>query len=412
MNDTRNIYIVGAGISGLIAAIELEKAGYTPTILEKSDSVGGRVKTVKYQGLRLDIGFQVMLSAYPKVQEYLDLEPLELNYLKSGAQIYAGGKVYRIGDPLRDLSMLWPTLTAGIGSVADKLKILRLNTFLKKKSIDEIFATPEKSTLVYLQDFGFSEKIISNFFRPFFAGIFLEPDLTTSSRMFEFVFKMFGEGFATIPKNGIGAISDQLASKLSRTTFRFNTEVEQIEPNEITLANGEKIAHSGVIVSSDASALVRNLRGQDVQWKSCKNLYFEISSSNIPSLTIALVADDQRLINNLYGYVDSATGRKILSVTVLENRGLSEKELVEGVSEEITTYCGCSQLKFIHSFDIPKALPNITHLKMSDEPSSSQLAENIYLAGDYLYNGSLNAAMESGKTAAQGLIEKKSGVMT
>lgn len=411
MDNNINVYIVGAGVSGLIAAIELEKAGYSPTILEKSNGVGGRVKTELHDGLRLDVGFQVMLSAYPKVQEYLDFEQLELSYLQSGAQIYAGGKVHRIGDPLRDFSMIWPTLTAGIGSVGDKLKILRLNTFLKKKSIDEIFATPEKSTLVYLQDFGFSEKIISNFFRPFFAGIFLEPDLTTSSRMFEFVFKMFGEGFATIPKNGIGAISDQLASKLSRTTFRFNTEVEQIEPNEITLTNGEKIAHSGVIVSSEASALVRNLRGQHVQWKSCKNLYFEISSSNIPALTIALVADDKRLINNLYGYVDSVTGRNILSVTVLDDRGLSEEKLVEAVSEEITNYCRCSQLKFIHSFDISRALPNIDHLKMSDEPSSSQLTEHIFLAGDYLYNGSLNAAMESGKIAAQGLIEKNSGVM-
>lgn len=412
MDNQQNVYIIGAGISGLIAALELESAGYSPTILEKSSTVGGRVKTELHDGLGLDIGFQVMLSAYPMVQKYLDLEQLELSYLKSGAQIYAAGKVFRIGDPLRDFSMLWPTLTAGIGSIGDKLKILKLNISLKKKSIEEIFTSPEKSTLAYLQDFGFSEKIISCFFRPFFAGIFLEPELATSSRMFEFVFKMFGEGYATIPKEGIGAVSNQLASKLSRTIFRFNTEVEQIEPNEITLANGEKLAHNGVIVSSEASALVRNLSGQNVQWKSCKNLYFEISSSNIPALTIALVADDKRLINNLYGYADSATGRNILSVTVLEDRGLSEADLIGKVSEEITNYCGCSELKFIHAFDIPKALPNITHLKMSDEPSSSQLTEHIFLAGDYLYNGSLNAAMESGKIAAQGLIEKASGLMS
>ena len=40
-----NPVIIGAGISGLVAAIELEKAGFTPLILEATDCVGGRVKS-------------------------------------------------------------------------------------------------------------------------------------------------------------------------------------------------------------------------------------------------------------------------------------------------------------------------------------------------------------------------------
>ena len=35
-----------------------------------------------------------------------------------------------------------------------------------------------------------------------------------------------------------------------------------------------------------------------------------------------------------------------------------------------------------------------------------QLSENIFLAGDTLLNGSLNAAMESGQLAAKALIEQ------
>ncbi|NNC62688.1 MAG: NAD(P)-binding protein [Eudoraea sp.] len=35
-----NIYIIGAGISGLIAALNLEKVGFSPVIYEASNSSG------------------------------------------------------------------------------------------------------------------------------------------------------------------------------------------------------------------------------------------------------------------------------------------------------------------------------------------------------------------------------------
>ncbi|NQX93147.1 MAG: NAD(P)-binding protein, partial [Flavobacteriales bacterium] len=40
MTDTKTIYIIGAGVSGLIAAYELEQAGYSPIILEISGEAG------------------------------------------------------------------------------------------------------------------------------------------------------------------------------------------------------------------------------------------------------------------------------------------------------------------------------------------------------------------------------------
>ena len=39
------IHIIGAGVSGLIAARVLENHGFSPVIIEATDRVGGRVKT-------------------------------------------------------------------------------------------------------------------------------------------------------------------------------------------------------------------------------------------------------------------------------------------------------------------------------------------------------------------------------
>lgn len=410
MDSNKTIYIIGAGISGLIAAYELEQAGYSPVVLEKADAVGGRVRTVEKNGYHLDLGFQVLLSAYPLANKYLDFDALRLRRLESGSQIYVDGKRFLIGDALRNIRLLAPTLLADIGSLTDKVKVLALNRRLKKKSLDAIFDSPETSTLEYLRSQGFSEKIIDRFFRPFFSGIFLEPELRTSSRMFEFVYKMFGEGYATIPEQGIGAISKQLKEKLKTTQFQFGQEVKQVTNEHITLGNGQELIHNGVIITANASALVSNMNDQAVEWKSCTCLYFEVERTNIPEGTIALVADKGKLSNNLYAYKD-ASGKQLLSVTTLKHTGKTNEELTQAIEAEVKEYCGIQRIQHIANFKISEALPDLTHLKMTTSPSESQLTDHIFLAGDVLFNGSLNAAMESGRLAALGLLEKKSGIM-
>ena len=121
------IHIIGAGLSGLIAARVLENHGYYPVAIEATDRVGGRVKTDIIDGYQLDHGFQVLLTAYPAVQKYLDYEALDLQPFLPGASIFKANKQKIIGDPLRNLPLLFPTLLSGIGSVSDKLKILKLN---------------------------------------------------------------------------------------------------------------------------------------------------------------------------------------------------------------------------------------------------------------------------------------------
>ncbi len=407
--EKKKSYIIGGGVSGLVAAQVLENHGFEPTIIESTDRVGGRVKTDRLNGYQLDHGFQVLLTSYPMAQKYLDLEALDLQRFLPGATIFRKGKERVIGDPLREFSLLLPTMFSGIGSFSDKIKILKLTNLLKKKSVQEIFDEKETSTREYLKNFGFSESIISDFFAPFFSGIFLETSLATSSRMFEFVYKMFGEGDAAIPKAGMEAIPAQLKQNLKQTTYKFNARVKEVKNGEIILENGEIILSDSTIVATDPSGLISNLSSQSIPWKSCVTLYFEADTKRIKQPLIGLVSEKEALINNIFYHTsvktESKGDKELLSVTVINPKGKSGEELIKQVENELESYCGISQVHYLAHYDIPLALPNLTNIHYEMMPSETQLTSSIFLAGDTQLNGSLNAAMIAGERAALAVVE-------
>jgi len=402
-----NPIIIGAGISGLVAAIELEKAGLSPIILEATDRVGGRVKTDEIKGYSIDHGFQVLLTEYPEAKKYLDYDKLDLVRFSPGSVIYQKGKPLKIGDPMRKKTFLWSTIAANIGSLSDKMKILKLSNRLKKRSISEIFESSEKSTLNYLQDFGFSERMIYNFFQPFFAGIYLEENLDTSSRMFEFVYKMFSTGDAAIPRAGMQAIPEQLASQLSKTTIRFNTEVSGLRDKTIVLTSGEELQADQIIIATDAGSFLPN-KTEKNNWKSCYTIYLETDKSVLNETIIALVPNKNLWVNNFHFLDDvfGTKGKSIISVTVVKDFTGTEKELVTQVKNELAEHCHIKTGEVVKLYHIKKALPNICNLCYEPSAADVTLADGIYTCGDHLTNGSLNAAMASGRVAAEQVIKR------
>jgi protoporphyrinogen oxidase len=403
------IHIIGAGISGLIAAQILENHGYHPIIIEASSTAGGRVKSDIVNGYTLDHGFQVLLTSYPAAKKYLNYKALDLQKLLPGATLFKNGKAQTIGDPLRSLSLLFPTLLSTVGTIADKIKILKLNALLKKKKNTLIFQTEEKTTLQYLKDFGFSDEIITDFFKPFFSGIFLETELETSSRMFEFVYKMFGNGLAVIPKEGMQAIPNQLKNNLINTHFKFNSPVKEVKDRQIILEDKSILESNITIIATDASALISNLKNQGTDWKSCDTLYFETKKSVINKPLIGLISDENMLVNNIFYHTSVATLNKtkkeLLSVTVVKRHQLNEKDLIDKVVEELHSKCGISDISFLKRYQIKKALPKLTNLQYEISSTETKLKSSIFLAGDQLLNASLNAAMIAGERAAMGVIQ-------
>lgn len=408
--DDKKIVIIGAGIAGLVAALELEKKGYSPMVIEASDRVGGRVKTDYENGFQFDYGFQVLLTAYPEVRNYLDLDDLNLSYFNPGALIYDGKKKFKFADPLRQPSSLLAAIFSPVGSLSDKLKLWRLANQLKRKSITEIFASSSNTTSEYLRAFGFSDRIIRNFFRPFFSGIFLEKDLNTSSRLFEFIFKMFSEGYAAIPEKGMQDIPNQLYSKLARTEFLFDTKVENILQGEIETSNGNYICDA-VILTAEPSKILEAYESTPVEFKSTVNLYFSTSAKNGEGY-IGLSTTANSLINNIAVLSDVASayaseGNSLISVSIVGKSDLNEDELVATARYELASIFkyNASDLKYLKSYFVELALPIVNEPVMELKESQIRHRKGVYLGGDFLLGGSLNGAMVAGRQCAETVIK-------
>lgn len=414
MKKATDVLIIGAGLAGLTAAKVLKSAGVGVKILEASDGIGGRVRTDHIDDFLLDRGFQVLLTAYPEARNLLDYERLDLKVFDPGALILGPSGKYEIGDPLRRPFSLFKTLLSPAGTLGDKLRMLRLKLKISGKSIDEIFAAPETSTLTYLEQQGFSEQIISRFFKPFMTGIFLETELATSSRMFEFVFKMFSEGDAAIPAKGMGMIPAQLAEGLSDDELILNEKVLGIEQDHVTTISGRKYFSSLVLIATNELDLPQPFQKPVKAWHEVVSIYFTAKKPPFIKPLIALNSAKPGLVNNIavmnvLSKDYSKNGDALISVSVITDVSrLSDDQLQEKVIMEMMEwYPDAANWQHLKTYHIKYALPADRHV--SNEPHTVKMHKTCYICGDHLANGSINAAMKSGRLAAEEIIKTIKG---
>ena len=130
----------------------------------------------------------------------------------------------------------------------DKLRVALLRFRALGSTDEEIVSRPDMEAQALLRQLGFSKKMLDGFFRAFYGGIFLERELRTSSRMFEFTFKMFSQGSATLPARGMGAIPLQLAKRLPPQTIRINSP----SPLPTELPSSSRTARKSLVAGSSS----------------------------------------------------------------------------------------------------------------------------------------------------------------
>jgi len=96
------IGIIGAGLTGLTAALELAKAGHQVTVCEQAPEPGGLAGTFPYADSRLEVFYHHIFTT--------DLESIDLiremglqdrlAWRETPMGIYQGGKLRRFASPL------------------------------------------------------------------------------------------------------------------------------------------------------------------------------------------------------------------------------------------------------------------------------------------------------------------------
>ncbi len=428
-----DVAILGAGLAGLSCAVRLETAGLSVLLLEADDAPGGRVRTDEQNGFRLDRGFQILLTAYPEVDRLLDTKMLRLRQFAPGALVRQGGKFHRFVDPFRDsMGAALGLLFDPVVNLGDKLRIAKLRAHVNRGSIPELFAREETTTRDFLKEFGFSERMVARFFEPFLGGIFLERELVTSSRYFEFLFRMFAIGSAAVPEQGMEMIPRQLAVRLKADTLLTHTAATSLRREREgivvdTLEQGTKAGgiHARRIVLAlpepAARGLLSTLGGRGEQlgrearaWNRTTTIYYAANRSPVDGPILVLNGDgpDAGPVNNVavMSQVSGAyapPGAHLLAVSVVGQapEGVAPMEKLErNVRTHLHRWFGAAATKWevLGGYPIAHALPLCPHVEW--QHCFPRVADGVYVCGDYREQPSIQGALASGRRAAEAIL--------
>ncbi len=383
------VTIIGAGLAGLSCARELKARGTDSVLLEASDHVGGRVHTDEYNGFLLDRGFQVMLTAYPECRRLLNYEALDLKKFYPGALVRFGGKFHHLADPWRHPVEAAASLSSPIGTFMDKLRISLLRTSVTQVALPDLFRRPETTTKQALLNYRFSSKIIDRFFRPFFGGIFLDCELDTSSRLSEFIFRMFSEGDTALPAKGMKTIPYQLGHELD---VRLNTTVTELPPGPVVVAVEEPSAAQ--LLGETPAARARSV--------DC--FYYAAETAPLSEPILVLNGEGSGPVNNCCVVSSVApayapAGASLIAVSVLKSAPEA------AVRAQLAEWFGAKAMRWQHlrTYTIPYAQP----VQKMYAPKAARVRPGLYRCGDYMENASIDGALASGRRAAQALLEDR-----
>ena len=381
------VLIVGAGLAGLNAAINLEAAGVDVRIIESSDRAGGRVASDVIDGFICDRGFQLINAQYPALQELNVLNELDFIEAPRVIEVCLGDRRHVIGDPRQ---VPWTALNRATGTIPEKIALLRFIAG-RAKSGQSIGRALRNTGTCY-------ERVL----RPFLQGVFLTDPDNVDAMYGHSIIKSFVNGRPGVPRNGVGELSKALAHRVSNVVY--NTRVDGIEKTSVHTNNGTYTANK-ILIATDATTATQLLGLTEVpRMAGCITWYHAVSEN--PSGNGRLVVDGQRrgpIINSVVMSDVSSNyapaNQHLVSTTTDLNVTESDVRRHLAILWGVDTYAW----QFIAKYEIPAALP--IHNVGRALSQSMRINDHHFVAGDHRTVPSQQGALFSGRLAAQLILD-------
>jgi phytoene dehydrogenase-like protein len=317
----------------------------------------------------------------------------------------------KLVDPWRTPGSWKESLQSEFGTLGDKLRIARLRNRLRTTSIEKIFSGPDRPTRDALESAHFSGPMIHRFFRPFLGGILLDGELKSSSRMYEFVFKMMAEGDAAVPSQGMGAIPAQIAEKLPGGTVQLHTRVEELHENEVKLAGGEIVRARATVVATDGPSAAHLIGEVEPASRSVTCFYYAAEEAPVKEPMLVLNGDGAGPVNNLAVISNVApsyapAGKHLVSITVLGTHKLTEAQLSGFVIAQMKNWFGkvAGTWKLLKGYYVTHAQPQQYPGALEPPQRPVRVRPGVYVCGDHRDNASIQGAMVSGRRAGEAVL--------
>ncbi|MFK7050032.1 zeta-carotene-forming phytoene desaturase [Flavobacterium columnare] len=272
----KKVVIIGSGFSSLTAACYMAKAGYSVTVIEKNEQLGGRASMMEIEGYKFDMGpswywmpdvFERFFADFGKnVSEYYELEKLTPAY-----RVYFGQNDYiDIEDSPEKIIATFERIEKGSGTL--------LETFIKEAkanyeiAIHDLVYNPGKSVteLVSIETAKRLDLFVTTIAQQIrrkiknpklrsileFPVLFLGAKPSKTPAFYNFMnYADFGLG-TWYPKGGFNAVAMgmvKLAKELG-VTFHTNEEVTTIttQANKVTNVTTKKDTYLADIFISGA----------------------------------------------------------------------------------------------------------------------------------------------------------------
>ncbi|QWZ07092.1 FAD-dependent oxidoreductase [Nocardioides panacis] len=411
MTRTTDVVVIGAGLAGLACARELTDRGVEVTVLEAGDAVGGRVRTDHVDGYTLDRGFQVLNTGYPALRSAVDLDALDLRPFDATVEVLLNGERQRITNPAQKLSGAAGALGLPVGGVRGKAALGLYAGLCATRPVAGLKERPDVSSAEAWRRAHIPPDLVNGLLRPFFSGVLLEQDLSTSRRFTDLMLRMFARGVSTVPARGMQSLPEQLAGRLPAGTVRLGTAAHRLAGDQVETAVGGFGARA-VVVATDAwtaSRLLPNVLTEPVA-RGVTTVYHAAPAFPESSARLLLDAGSSPIANSI-----------VLSAAAPEyapaGRALVSTSMVHGtvpddpdgpvVRRALSRLHGVdtSGWELVATYDLPHALPGMPAphpLRRAVRLTGG--GETVYVAGDHRDTSSIQGALVSGRRAAHAVL--------